>query len=106
VHNDSCPLVISSISDDPLLVKPAQKAGNNQRVQQEMDSLQAQLQAGNMNPGIGTKSLAGTDISYARGADGARLFFRNSGGVIQIVAKSDKSNEQQVINRLIKLYGQ
>ena len=104
VHN--CITVTSVISDDSLLVKAAQKAGSNQRVQQELDSLQAQLSAGNMNPGIGTKALAGTDVFYARGANGARLFFRNVDGGIQIVGKADKGNESQVINRLMQLYGQ
>jgi hypothetical protein len=70
-----------------------------------MDTLQEQLAAGNMNPGIGTKSLAGTGISYARGANGARLFFRNVADGIQIVAKASKANESRVINRLMQLYG-
>jgi hypothetical protein len=58
-----------------------------------------------MNPGIGTKSLGGTDVLYARGANGARLFFRNIDGGIQIVGKADKGNESAVINRLLELYG-
>jgi hypothetical protein len=73
---------------------------------QELDSLRAQLSAENMNPGIGTKALAGTDAFYARGADGARLFFRNVDGGIQIVGKADKGTESQMINRLMQLYGQ
>lgn len=71
-----------------------------------MDNLFSQLSSGNMNPGIGTKSLAGTDVSYARGANGARLFFRNVGGGIQVVGKADKGNESRVIARLVQIYGQ
>jgi hypothetical protein len=92
--------------DDPLLVKAAEQAGRNQTVQREMDNLFAQLSKGNMNPGIGTKALAGTEVSYARGANGARLFFRNVNGVIEVVGKADKGNESRVIGRLTQLYGQ
>ncbi|GAA4617171.1 RHS repeat-associated core domain-containing protein [Actinoallomurus liliacearum] len=108
VHNSGlCGIPMSSaIGDDPLLVKAAQQAGRNQTVQREMDNLFSQLSNGNANPGIGTKSLAGTDVSYARGANGARLFFRNVGGGIQIVGKADKSNESRVIGRLKQIYGQ
>ena len=105
VHNECGISMSSAIGDDPFLTKAAQQAGRNQRVQQEMDNLFSQLSQGNMNPGIGTKSLAGTDVSYARGANGARLFFRNVDGGIQIVGKADKGNESAVINRLYDLYG-
>ena len=89
----------------PLLTKLAQQAGNNQVVQRDLDNLAAQLARGNMNPGIGTKALTGTDILYARSASGARLFFRYVDGGVEIVAKASKSNESRVIARLIQLYG-
>jgi hypothetical protein len=53
----------------------------------------------------GTKALVGTDIYYARGRLGARLFFRNVDGGIQIVSKASKANEASVINRLRSIYG-
>ena len=96
----------SAIGEDSFLTKAAQQAGRNQRVQQEMDGLFKQLSEGNMNPGLGSKSLAGTDVSYARGRNGARLFFRNVDGGVQIVGKADKGNEVAVIKRLTGLYGQ
>jgi hypothetical protein len=95
----------STVGEDAFLTKAAQQAGRNERVQQEMDSLARQLREGNMNPGLGSKSLPGTDVSYARGRNGARLFFRNVDGGIQIVGKADKGNETAVINRLKDLYG-
>lgn len=52
--------------------------------------------------------LSGTDISYARSRGGARLFFRNADGGIQIVgkaSKASKANESSVINHLMGLYG-
>ena len=87
-------------------MKAAEQASRNQTVQREMDNLFAQLSNGNMNPGIGTKALAGTDVSYARRANGARLFFRNVDGGIEVAGKADKGNESQVIRRLMQLYGQ
>jgi RHS repeat-associated protein len=100
-----CVKITSAVSDDPFLVKAAENAGKNPQVQAELDRLQAQLGQGNMNPGIGTKSLGGTDVFYARGSSGARLFFRNVDGGIQIVAKASKANEAAVISRLMRLYG-
>ncbi|MCX4672327.1 hypothetical protein OG453_37640 [Streptomyces sp. NBC_01381] len=44
-----------------------------------------------MNPGLGSKAPAGTDITYARGRNGRRLFFRNVDGGIEIVGKADKA---------------
>ncbi|MGK4579091.1 polymorphic toxin-type HINT domain-containing protein [Kitasatospora sp. HPMI-4] len=106
VHNSNCLTMSSAIGDDPLLTKAAQQAGKNQAVQRDLDNLFNQLSQGNMNPGIGSKALAGTDVTYARGANGGRLFFRNVDGGIQIVGKSDKGNESKVIGRLMQLYGQ
>ncbi|MFW5420264.1 hypothetical protein J0910_26970 [Nocardiopsis sp. CNT-189] len=106
VHNadDLCG-VTSAIHDDPYLVKAAEAAGKNQRLQKEMDDLVMQFRSGNKNPGLGNKALEGTDISYLRGRNGGRVFFRNTGDGIQIVGKADKSNESKVIKRLKELYG-
>ncbi|MEV4671056.1 polymorphic toxin-type HINT domain-containing protein [Actinomadura sp. NPDC049382] len=108
VHNadQSCLVMSSIVSEDPLLVRAAQRAGRDQTVQREMDNLFRQLANGNMNPGIGTSALEGTDVYYARGANGARLFFRNVEGGVQVVGKADKKNEQRVINRLLEMYGE
>ncbi|MCG6495518.1 hypothetical protein [Kitasatospora sp. A2-31] len=95
----------SVILQDTLLTDEAQAAGKNQKVQRDLDSLFKQLAADNMNPGKGTKALTGTDISYARGQNGGRVFFRNVDGGIEIVGKSSKGNEPKVIGRLMKLYG-
>lgn len=95
----------SAIGDDPLLTKAAEQAGKNEAVQRDLGNLFEQLSQGNMNPGIDSKALAGTDVTYARGANGGRLFFRNVNDGIQIVGKSDKGNESKVIARLMQLYG-
>lgn len=58
-----------------------------------------------MNPGRGGKALPGTDVTYARGRNGGRLFFQNVDGGVQIVGKADKGNESKVIARLKQIYG-
>ncbi|MEU6993259.1 pre-toxin TG domain-containing protein [Streptomyces sp. NPDC046465] len=106
VHNAApCKLITSAVGKDSQLSKAAQQAGKNQAVQRDLDGLFEQLSRGNMNPGLGSKALAGTDITYARGRNGGRLFFRNVDGGIEIVGKADKGNEPKVIARLKQLYG-
>ncbi|MEW1689323.1 polymorphic toxin-type HINT domain-containing protein [Streptomyces sp. NPDC091263] len=104
VHNSTC--LTSAIHDDPLLVKAAKKAGKNEDAQADLDAMQKRLGEGNMNPGLGNGSLPGTGISYARSRNGARLFFRNTESGVQIVGKSSKANEDAVIARLKRIYGQ
>jgi hypothetical protein len=96
----------SAIHDDPLLVKAAEKAGKNQKVQRDLDAMQGRLAEGNLNLGIGNGFLSGTDVAYARSRNGARLFFRNAEGGIQIAGKADKGNGPAVIARLQSIYGQ
>ncbi len=93
--------VFSSIGKDVALSGLAKEAGSS--VQGSLDRLAGQLARGNLNPGIGTKNLFG-NVFYARGRDGARVFFRRAGDKIEILAKASKQNEAQVINRLKKLY--
>jgi RHS repeat-associated protein len=107
VHNSGgCMRMSSAIGQDSLLTKAAVQAGKNQDVQRDLDHLFEQLARGNMNPGRGSKALTGTDVTYARGRNGGRLFFRNVDGGIQIVGKADKGNESKVIARLKQIYGQ
>ncbi|WP_280402238.1 hypothetical protein [Nocardia carnea] len=75
-----------------------------------MGHLQEQLVRGNSNAGLGGKTLPGdgnstTDIAYARGKNGARLFYRKVDEEIVIVAKCSKADEDKVISRLRDLYG-
>jgi hypothetical protein len=93
--------IVSSIGKDTKLVKFAEEAGKS--VQKGLDSLTDALSKGNTNPGIGTKGL-GKGISYARARDGARVFFRQSGNQIEILAKASKANEPAVIKYLNSLF--
>ncbi len=100
----------SVIHDDNLLIKAADKVGKQGVLQREMDHLQEQLVRGNFMAGLGGKTLTGngnstTDVSYARGKNGARLFYRTINQEIVIVAKCSKADEDKVIKRLRDLYG-
>jgi putative component of toxin-antitoxin plasmid stabilization module len=73
-------------------------------VQVSIDRLTAQLAKGNLNPGIGTKFL-GNGIFEARARDGARVYFRNAAdNTIEILAKSTKATQDQVIRVLQQMY--
>jgi RHS repeat-associated protein len=96
--------VTSLIKESNALVKAAEKAGSNEAVQREINSLVRQLLSGNENHGIGTKNLV-KDICYLRGMEGARVFYRVKDGVIEILGKASEDSEQQVIDTITKLYG-
>ena len=106
VHNSGiCVTSLIEKSGSPLLVRAAKEAGRNEGVQREMDGLIAKLGQGNMNPGIANKFMTGLGINYARGRLGARVFFRNTQGGIEILAKASKDNETRVWNELRRIYG-
>lgn len=95
--------IISKIDDAPALVRHAENAGKS--VQGSLDNLTNQLSKGNMNPGTGTKHLF-NGIMEARSKDGARVYFRNAtDGTVEILGKSNKANQPQVINILKEKYG-
>jgi hypothetical protein len=91
----------SLIKNDPGLIRAAEEAGAS--VQMSLNNLEIRLARGNMNPGIGSKHLFG-DIFEARARDGARLYFRQTGGTIEIVGKSTKANQSKVISILQRMY--
>ena len=96
--------VISLISEDPALAKQAKKACKNQKIRRDLKAMREQIELGNENPGTGTKTLF-KGIKEARSKSGARLYFRKRNGVIEILAKSSKTNQKDVIKILRKKYG-
>lgn len=94
--------VKSSIKQSSSLVREADKLTG--RLQDETNSLIREFLNGNANPGLGTKHLAG-DIYYLRGRNGARVFYRITDGVMDILGKATKSNEQTVINLVLRVFG-
>ena len=100
---DNFLMISSSIGKHSGLTRHASRLSGAQ--QRAVDNLTSQLAAGNMNPGIGTKQLF-NGVFEARARNGARVYFRHSPGNIEIVGKSTKANQSQVISILRGLYGQ
>lgn len=94
----------SKIDRDPKLIKAAEQMGKDPKVQKEADELVQKFIEGNTNPGLGSKNLFG-NINYLRGKNGARVFYRLNKGEMEILGKSNKANEQTVINTIKDLYG-
>jgi hypothetical protein len=90
----------SKIKEDSRLVKIAEASGKDKKIQRDLNSLAEQLRLGNKSPGIGTKTLF-KGVKEARARSGARLYFREKNGKIEILAKSDKVIKNQ--NAVIKI---
>ncbi|MCO6514850.1 MAG: hypothetical protein J6589_10370 [Snodgrassella sp.] len=99
----SCFKIHSRIKESNKLVKEAEITGKSH--QSSIDHLTKQLSLNNKNPGIGTKPI-GHGISEARARDGARVYFRViNDSIIEILVKSNKANQQTVINEVLKVFG-
>lgn len=94
----------SRLKEVPALARHAEKAGKNQAVQRDLDHLVEELAKGNKNPGIHNKHLF-DGIQEARGRNGGRIYFRMTDKGPEILGKSSKENQEQVIELLRKHYG-
>lgn len=88
--------------EDRLLVKEAERSRNS--LPNGFASLFRELAKGNLQPGLGTKSIVGT-ILEARGRTGARVYFRPTAEGVEVVGLSTKNNQGKVIDRLTEIYG-
>lgn len=97
----------SAIKQYPPILRLTKEATKNQDVEREMNHLIYQFMRGNPQAGLGAPGhLSGTPIHYLRGRNSARLFYiQNGPEEYTIVGKASKANEQQVIDKLIELYG-
>ena len=76
----------------------------DQAAQRDINNLIKQLSSGNENPGIGTRRIKGLkNVSEARGRNEGRVYFREKNGKIQILATSNKDNQNRVIGILQKM---
>ena len=91
----------NSLENSQYLLKQVGKIGTKQA--DEIDNIIVKLSHGNLNPGIGTKNLF-RRVFESRGANGGRVYWRMVGETIEILAHSDKNNQQKVINKLRELY--
>ncbi len=97
---------ISKVKEDSVILKYAKETfQGNDRIRDDVNALISRMKNGNMDPGIGSKSI-GNGISELRSDSGGRVYFRNVGDTIEVLAYSNKSNEQAVINRVMKIYAQ
>ncbi|GAC44044.1 hypothetical protein PPOP_3444, partial [Paenibacillus popilliae ATCC 14706] len=97
--------VTSSINKSNNLVRNAEKLSKDHKQQGQINHLTRQLFNGNSNPGKGNTSLRFGGIHEARTQSGARLYFQNTRHGFNIVAKSTKDNQKEVIRELRRMYG-
>jgi uncharacterized protein RhaS with RHS repeats len=98
----NCPPVTSRIKESLGLVKEAEKAGKSN--QDGIDRLVERIRQGDTNPGMGSKPI-GDGLSEARGIDGSPVYFRETPNGTEILGKSNKDNQQSVINEVLKAFG-
>ena len=96
--------IIYRIKENPALVREAERMGKDQAAQKDVNNLIEQLSLGNDNPGIGNRRVKGLkNVSEARGRNEGRVYFREKDGKIEILAKSNKDNQNKVIGILQKM---
>ena len=96
--------IVYRIKENPALVREAERMGKDQAAQKDVNNLIEQLSLGNDNPGIGNRRVKGLkNVSEARGRNEGRVYFREKDGKIEILAKSNKDNQNKVIGILQKM---
>ena len=96
--------VRSLIKNNKTLIKEAEKTGADSIVQNEINDLVRKFLSGNPNPGVGTKHLF-NGIYELRGRNGGRAYYRINDGAFEILGKSSKNNQDEVINIINRMYG-
>ena len=96
--------IVYRIKENSALVREAERMGKDQAAQKDVNNLIEQLSLGNDNPGIGSRRVKGLkNVSEARGRNEGRVYFREKDGKIEILAKSNKDNQNKVIGFLQKM---
>ncbi len=94
----------SRIKKDPLLLRVAEDIEGKDSIGRDVNHLIKELNKGNTNPGIGTKTIS-TGLYELRGRNGGRVYYRETQkGKYEILGYSNKASQNRVINRLKKLY--
>ncbi len=97
-------LIISKVKEDPLILRIARDIGGKDSISRDVNHLISELNKGNTNPGIGTKTIS-RGLYELRGRNGGRVYYRNRGKEgYEILGYSDKGSQRKVINRLKELY--
>jgi hypothetical protein len=96
--------IIYRIKENSALIREAERMGKDQAAQKDVNNLIEQLSLGNNNPGIGNRRVKNLkNVSEARGRNEGRVYFREKDGKIEILAKSNKDNQNKVIGILQKM---
>lgn len=96
--------IVYRIKENPALVREAERMGKDLKAQKDVNNLIEQLSLGNDNPGIGNRRVKGLkNVSEAHGRNEGRVYFREKDGKIEILAKSNKDNQNKVIGILQKM---
>jgi len=90
--------IVYRIKENPALVREAERMGKDQSAQKDVNNLIEQLSLGNDNPGIGNRRVKGL-----KNVSEGRVYFREKDGKIEILAKSNKDNQNKVIGILQKM---
>lgn len=95
-------ILTTALESHPRLLRLAEEARKNERVKRELDHLKKELGKGNLEAGLGHPGhIHGTPVSYLRGRNGGRLYFRRTQHGYEIVGESGKErNQDQVIRAL------
>jgi hypothetical protein len=93
--------IVYGIKENPALVRESKRISKDQAAKKDVNNLIEQLSLGNDNPGIGNRRVKGLkNVSEARGRNEGRVYFREKNGKIEILAKSNKDNQNKVIDIL------
>ena len=96
-------VVSSRVKEDNFLLKEAEKLGKKEAISRDINHLIEQLNKGNTNPGLGTKSIC-RGIYELRGRNGGRVYYREIGkDQYEILGYSDKDSQEKVIKHLKEL---
>ena len=90
--------IVYRIRENPNLIREAKRMCKDQAAQKHVNNLIEQLSLGNDNPGRGNRQVKNLkNVSETRGRNGGRVYFREKDGKIEILAKSNKDNQNRVI---------
>lgn len=96
--------IFSKISESNNLWRQAEKSLVSLKNQEDFNHLIEQGRMGKTDSGIGTRLVHGTCLKEWRAGRGARIYFEEINGRIEIATISDKNNQTAVIKVLKVLY--
>lgn len=103
-ENDAKIEIVYRIKENPALVREAERMGKDQAAHEDVNNVIEQLALRNDNPGIGNRRVKGLkNVSEAQGRNEGRVYFREKDGKLEILAKSNKDNQNKVIGILQKM---